>query len=235
MEEYDLLQCIDKGLEPFGSNVKQSIFWKMCILHNYSRVEVLDNPELLVNVIRETLGDSSAAVEESVANEITRKFAPIPEGPGYDGAGDLRGKKTARRNLSTDGFCQDRLIHTFRHSGRSKRIRNNFQPRVDQARMAFSEFGIDIANLAGFLALFFIIVTAVMMFIKKRLFNRFQSHRGLIRNIHIIVAVLEELSYCCTRTISFVLRFLIPEFSSDTCPLRSHWSCGSPDFPLWKG
>ncbi len=74
MEEYDLLQCIDKGLEPFGSNVKQSIFWKMCILHNYSRVEVLDNPELLVNVIRETLGDSSAAVEESVANEITRKF-----------------------------------------------------------------------------------------------------------------------------------------------------------------
>jgi hypothetical protein len=56
--------------------------------------------------------------------------------------------------------------------------------------MAFSEFGIGIANLAGFLALFFIIVTAVMMFIKKRLFNRFQSHRGLIRNIHIIVAVL---------------------------------------------
>jgi len=74
MEEYDLLQCIDKGLEPFGSHVKQSIFWKMSILHNYSRQEVIDNPELLVSVIRETLGDSSSAVEESVVNEITRKF-----------------------------------------------------------------------------------------------------------------------------------------------------------------
>jgi len=56
--------------------------------------------------------------------------------------------------------------------------------------MAFSEFGIGIANLAGFLALFFIIATAVMMFIKMRLFSRFQSHRDLIRTIHIIMAVL---------------------------------------------
>ena len=56
--------------------------------------------------------------------------------------------------------------------------------------MAFSEFGIGIANLAGFLALFFIIATAVLMFVKKRLFNRFQAHQGLIRNIHIVVAVL---------------------------------------------
>jgi hypothetical protein len=74
MEEYDLLQCIDKGLEPFGSNVKQSIFWKMSILHNYSRSEVIENPELLTNVIRETLSDSSIAVEESITNEIRQKF-----------------------------------------------------------------------------------------------------------------------------------------------------------------
>jgi hypothetical protein len=74
MEEYDLLQCIEKGLEPFGSHVKQSIFWKMSILHNYSRNEVIDNPNLLASVIRETLGDSFLAVEESIANEIARKF-----------------------------------------------------------------------------------------------------------------------------------------------------------------
>jgi hypothetical protein len=74
MEEYDLLQCIEKGLEPFGSHVKQSIFWKMSILHNYSREEVIDNPELLASVIRETLGDSSSAVEESISAEIARKF-----------------------------------------------------------------------------------------------------------------------------------------------------------------
>jgi hypothetical protein len=74
MEEYDLLQCIEKGLEPFGSHVKQSIYWKMSILHNYSRSEVIDNPDLFVSVIRETLSDSSPAVEESIVTEIRNKF-----------------------------------------------------------------------------------------------------------------------------------------------------------------
>ena len=74
-EEYDLLQCIEKGLEPFGSHVKQSIFWKMSILHNYSRDEISDNPEILLNVIRETLSDSSPAVEDSITMEIRRKFS----------------------------------------------------------------------------------------------------------------------------------------------------------------
>jgi len=74
MEEYDLLQCIEKGLDPFGSHVKQSIYWKMSILHNYSRDEVIDNPEILASVIRETLCDSSPEVEESISREIRSKF-----------------------------------------------------------------------------------------------------------------------------------------------------------------
>jgi hypothetical protein len=74
MEEYDLLQCIEKGIEPFGSHVKQSIFWKMSILHNYSRNEISENPGILMSVIRETLSDSSLAVEDSIAKEIRTKF-----------------------------------------------------------------------------------------------------------------------------------------------------------------
>ena len=56
--------------------------------------------------------------------------------------------------------------------------------------MAFSELGIGFANLAGFLALFFIFATAVMMFVKTRLFSHFHSHQALIRNIHIVIAAL---------------------------------------------
>jgi gamma-glutamylcysteine synthetase len=74
MEEYDLLQCVDKGLDPFGTNVKQSIYWKMSILHNYSRNEIIENPELLQNVIRETLSDSAISVEESITRQIRLKF-----------------------------------------------------------------------------------------------------------------------------------------------------------------
>lgn len=53
-----------------------------------------------------------------------------------------------------------------------------------------SVLGADVANLAGFLALFFIIAAAVLMFIKTRLFNRYQSHRTLIRVCHIVIASL---------------------------------------------
>jgi hypothetical protein len=95
LEEYDLLQCIEKGLEPFGSHVKQSIFWKMSILHNYSRNEVSENPEILTSVIRETLSDSSSAVEDSIAEEIRKKFS-LPEEESRTMAGAI---KSAKRQI----------------------------------------------------------------------------------------------------------------------------------------
>ena len=79
MEQYDLLQCVDKGLDPFGSNVKQSIYWKMSILHNYSRNEIIENPDLLQQVIRETLNDSAISVEESITRQIRLKFGLTEE------------------------------------------------------------------------------------------------------------------------------------------------------------
>jgi hypothetical protein len=55
----------------------------------------------------------------------------------------------------------------------------------------FFEFlGLGFADLAGFLALIFITATAVMMFIKSRLFNRYQSHKNFIKNTHIVLAAL---------------------------------------------
>ncbi len=74
MEEYDLLQCVDKGLDPFGTNVKQSIYWKMSILHNYPRNEVIENPDLFLAVIRETLSDSAISVEESITRQVRIAF-----------------------------------------------------------------------------------------------------------------------------------------------------------------
>jgi hypothetical protein len=92
MEEYDLLQCIDRGIEPFGSNLKHSIFWKMSILHNYSKQEVIQNPTILISVIRETLGDSSAAVEKSIVREIRNTFN-LEREDSRDLAGAIEGAK----------------------------------------------------------------------------------------------------------------------------------------------
>ena len=74
MEEYDLLQCIDKGLDGFGSSVKNAIFWRLTILHNSSRSEVISDPKVLVQVIRETFGSSASAIETSITDEIGKKF-----------------------------------------------------------------------------------------------------------------------------------------------------------------
>ena len=74
MEEYDLLQCIDKALDSYGSSVKNAIFWRMTILHNSSRSEVISDPAVLAQVIEETFGGSARGIEASIINEIDRKF-----------------------------------------------------------------------------------------------------------------------------------------------------------------
>ena len=82
LEEYDLLQCIDKALDAFGSSVKNAVFWRMTILHNSSRSEVISDPRILVEVIRETFGSGSTAIETSIIQEIRKKFELSSKGTG---------------------------------------------------------------------------------------------------------------------------------------------------------
>jgi hypothetical protein len=56
--------------------------------------------------------------------------------------------------------------------------------------LSFPLSGIQIADISGFLALIFITATAVLMFVKKRLFERYTSRKSLIKNIHIVAAAL---------------------------------------------
>lgn len=74
MEEYDLLQCIDKALDGFGSSAKNAIFWRMTIVHNSSRSEVISDPRRFVQVIREAFGAGALSIETSIIHEIKKKF-----------------------------------------------------------------------------------------------------------------------------------------------------------------
>lgn len=74
MEDYDLLQCIDKGLERFGTSVKQTIYWKISILHGSLQNAIIANPSIFINVLRELFHDSSVGVEESLLKEISEVF-----------------------------------------------------------------------------------------------------------------------------------------------------------------
>jgi len=74
LEEYDLLECIDKGLEPFGSNVKQTIYWNMTILHGSQRAGLIGDPSVFAKVLEEIFGASAVGIEKSIIREIRKVF-----------------------------------------------------------------------------------------------------------------------------------------------------------------
>ena len=74
IEDFDLLQCIDRGLEKFGRSVKQSIYWKISILYGSPEEAILSKPETFLRVIRTTFRDSSAGIEKHLFDEIESKM-----------------------------------------------------------------------------------------------------------------------------------------------------------------
>ena len=80
MEEYDLLQCIDKALDGFGSSAKNAIFWRMTMLHNSSRSEVISDPRIFANVIEETFGGGALGIEMAIIDELNKKFSLSAKG-----------------------------------------------------------------------------------------------------------------------------------------------------------
>lgn len=74
IEDFDLLQCIDRSLEKFGYAVKESIHWKISILYGSPRDALLSNPCIIIQVLRATFRDSAVGIEKHIFNEIVKSF-----------------------------------------------------------------------------------------------------------------------------------------------------------------
>ena len=74
MEAYDLLKCVDNGLDRFGTSVKQTIYWKITILHGSLENAIVENPSIFIGVMREIFRDSAIGVERSIIEEIRNTF-----------------------------------------------------------------------------------------------------------------------------------------------------------------
>ncbi len=74
MEEYDVLQCVDKGLDLLGSHIRQTIYWRISILHNSAHSCIVENPAVFVKILHELFGDSSYGVEKAIIKELRRVF-----------------------------------------------------------------------------------------------------------------------------------------------------------------
>ena len=74
LEEYDLLECIDKGLQPFGTHVTQTIYWRLLILHGSQREGIITDPAAFAKMLREIFDESSIGIEKSIIREISKVF-----------------------------------------------------------------------------------------------------------------------------------------------------------------
>ncbi len=76
MEMYDLLQCIERALDKFGSNAKQATYWALMTKEGVSWENILTNPDPLMRVLSEIFGvDGSKLVEREMVKEIKKVFS----------------------------------------------------------------------------------------------------------------------------------------------------------------
>ena len=74
METNDLIQCIDKGLDEYGSNAKQAVYLVLSSRKGVAYEEVTGNPEALEQSLQEVFDDSSEIVKRTIAREIKKVF-----------------------------------------------------------------------------------------------------------------------------------------------------------------
>ena len=51
LDDYELMECIDEGLDLFGSNLRYVVYWRMTILNNLPRGGILTNPEAFLKAL----------------------------------------------------------------------------------------------------------------------------------------------------------------------------------------
>jgi hypothetical protein len=82
VDDYEIIECIDDGLDRFGQSIKYTIYWRLTILHSVPRGGILASSEAFVQEIRSVFGEGAKAIE----NAIVRK---IVERSGLEGAENL--------------------------------------------------------------------------------------------------------------------------------------------------
>jgi hypothetical protein len=76
MEMYDLLQCVDRALDKFGSNTKQATYWTLMTKEGISSDRIVQNPDAFSGILAEIFGEEgSKIVEKAIIKEIKKTFS----------------------------------------------------------------------------------------------------------------------------------------------------------------
>jgi len=74
METYDLLQCIDRVLDEFGSSAKQAVYLNLALRKGIPYESIVKDPGALTITLQEVFDESSKVVKRAIAKEIMSVF-----------------------------------------------------------------------------------------------------------------------------------------------------------------
>jgi hypothetical protein len=72
--ESKLLDCVDRGLDVFGKDVKNVIYWRFSTIYNSEKKDIPKKPELFTESLRAFFGERAFSVEEAIVASIISSF-----------------------------------------------------------------------------------------------------------------------------------------------------------------
>ena len=84
LDNYELMECIEKGLDRFGSSIKYSVMWRMVVLKEAPKEGITVKPEAFRAALQSIFGQSSSRIEAAIVEEITTRT-----GEDYPGVADF--------------------------------------------------------------------------------------------------------------------------------------------------
>ncbi len=70
LNDYDLMDCIEEGLNKFGPGITYTVMWRMVVLGDSPKEGILVNPHAFVSALQSIFGHSAKLIEMEVLNQI---------------------------------------------------------------------------------------------------------------------------------------------------------------------
>lgn len=70
LNDYDLMECIEEGLNKFGPGIKYTVMWRMVVLGDSPKEGILANPQAFVAALHSIFGRSAEMLEREVVSRI---------------------------------------------------------------------------------------------------------------------------------------------------------------------
>lgn len=73
LDDFELMQCIDAGLNKFGPGIKYTVYWRMVVLNQAPSEGIIANPEGFVVALKSIFGNSARQIEQAISDEIKER------------------------------------------------------------------------------------------------------------------------------------------------------------------